>query len=121
MPFSHENDQRSVPRWPVAFVGHCYGVHGSSRCFISELGQAGLRFATGVPFKVGDEVVIGWILNDQRFQITGIVRHVCGDGAGLEFFNISQTERLQLLEYLRRRGCEASARSDAPRPQSGTK
>src|SRR5690242_4475750 len=101
MALKLQNEQRAVPRWPVAFVGHCYGIYGSSRCFISELGENGLKLATGLPYKVGDEIIAAWTANGEKLQVTGAVRYVCNDGAGLQFLNLSPTERLKILEYLR--------------------
>ena len=103
MGFTVENEQRAVPRWPVAFTGFCYGIRGSSRCFISELGANGLKLATGTQYKVGEEVIAAWIINGETLQLTGIVRYVCNDGVGLQFLNLSPAERLQILEYLRLR------------------
>jgi len=89
-----------VPRWPVAFVGYCYGVYGSRRCFISELGENGLKLTTGLHHQVGEEVIAAWIINGETLQVTGTIRYVCDDGAGLQFLNLSPTERLKILEYL---------------------
>lgn len=100
MGFKVENEQRSVPRWPVAFTGFCYGTRGSSRCFISELGPNGLKLTTGPLYKVGEEVIAAWVINGETLQVTGIVRYVCNDGVGLQFLNLSTAERLQILEYL---------------------
>jgi len=98
--FRLQHEQRAVPRWPVAFVGYCYGTYGSSRCFISELGENGLKLTTGLPYKVGDEVIAAWIINGEKLQVAGTVRYVCDDGAGLQFLNLCPTERLKILEYL---------------------
>lgn len=92
--------QRRFRRWPVALEGRVYGVQGAAKALISELGEGGLKAATGISCRVGEEVVISWHLTPEHpFQITGSVRYRVADGIGIQFLDISPADRVRIQHF----------------------
>lgn len=107
VPFSM---QRRFRRWKVAVEGRVYGIQGASKILISELGEGGLKAASGLACRVGEEVVISWRFTEEHpFQITGSVRYRVADGIGIQFLDITPADRVRIQHF-----CET-------RPNDGTK
>lgn len=98
LPYS---TQRRFRRWKVAVEGRVYGKEGGARGFISEIGEGGLKTATGLSCRVGDEVVISWRFEDDEhpFQLTGVVRYQVPDGIGIEFLDATPLDRVRMQHF----------------------
>lgn len=102
--------RRRFPRKISAVLGQLYGNTGACKGLISELSEGGLKMATGLLCKVGDEVVVAWRFerDGQPFEVTGVVRYQTTDGIGIEFLDISPYDQLRIRQY-----CQ-ELKSDSP-------
>src|ERR1051326_1347540 len=84
------------------------------------MSEAGLCFVTGHVCSVGEELTLAWRMDGSEppFQVHCIVRHVSNGQIGVEYANLTLSERLRLTEAFLRRGeqCNAPERAVRCRP-----
>jgi hypothetical protein len=109
---------RKFRRWVVALEGRIYGREGGAKCLISEMSENGLKAATGLDCRVGEELVVAWRFeeDDASFKVTGVVRYQTPDGTGIEFLNIGRTDRLRIKLH-----CEQARRPRRAAAAAGRK
>lgn len=94
---------RRFARWALAVEARVYGKEGGTRALISEVSEGGLKIATGLECRVGEEVVVAWrfVGDDYTFKITGEVRYRVPDGTGIEFLDASPADRQHIRQFCR--------------------
>lgn len=99
-----KEDLRRYSRRIVAVPAHLYGNTGACKALISELSEAGLKVATGLACRVGEEVVVAWRFEREEdpLEVTGVVRYRTADGTGIEFVDLSPFDRLRIRRYCER-------------------
>jgi len=99
-PKGEGNDRRRHPRFSVAgtaeiLVAAKAGVAAS----LKDLSEAGCLLLSQQAIEPGTELKLHLKVGDCQLALKGIVRHVDGEGAGIEFREIRKGDR-QLLEFL---------------------
>lgn len=98
-------ERRAFPRSPVAIQGTCYGIWGSSPCFISGLSESGITVHSCHMAKVGEEFTVAWHLADCEtpLQMACAVRELSDREVHLEFLGAKWTDRLRIRRFLRQK------------------
>jgi hypothetical protein len=79
------------------------------------IGPEGLALLSSTRFQVGDELTIAFTLPNRNLEIhaTAIVRHTTGYVHGLEFWTMTEHDRLMVASYVEER-TKAAAHSSQP-------
>ena len=95
-------ERRAFPRRPVFLKAYCYGRLGNAPCLITDMSEAGMGVRSTLPRNAGDEVTAAWrfVGDDKPFRISGIVRRVAAGTLGLEFLDISASDRYRIVQFL---------------------
>ena len=103
IPLPKMPERRAFPRWPVAFECQTIGKSGRSRGVISDFSENGAGVASGYVSEVGEQIVLEWTLGleEAPLSVKCIVRNVTRTRIGLEFLDLSQADRLRIVNHFR--------------------
>ncbi len=66
------------------------------------MSESGMGVRSTLPRKAGDEVTAAWrfVNDDKPFRVTGTVRRVSAGTLGVEFLDISASDRYRIVQFL---------------------
>lgn len=96
------SERRAFPRWAVSLDCEADHKGTSFRGVIDELSENGLGFVSDRPAEVGDEILMAFNTGagQSGFKVQCVVRDRKAAHTGVEFLNLTLTDRLRLVHYL---------------------
>jgi hypothetical protein len=100
-PERHKPNRRAFPRWTTQIDVRLSWATESVLVQAFDISEGGLKISCDAPLPLQTEIEVAYrLLTDRSWvRVKGVVRHVEGDRAGIEFLNLTMKDRLALVEF----------------------